>query len=128
MPRQDDDVNRGDVHQISMKLGQLSQAVEMMSDQWRRQEESATAGRKSLHDKFEAFRQETGIQIAGLGLRVDRMVDTMTEVEPAVRAFQDEKLRNEGAKKLGARLWIATSTIAGAVGWGLHELIGYFKH
>jgi hypothetical protein len=131
MPRQhenDPNMNRGEVHQISLRLGQLSQAVEMMTDMWRRQEETATAGRKALHDKFEHFRDEVGVQIAGLSLRVDRLVDTMQKIEPAVKKYEDEKMRNEGAKTLGARLWIATTTIAGVVGWGLHELIGYIKH
>ena len=131
MPRQhenDPNVNRGEVHQISMQLGELRKAVEFMTDMWKRQEETATLGRKSLHDKFEHFRDDVGLQMAGLSIRVDRLVDTMTEVEPAVRSFKDEKLRQEGAKKLGANLWIATTTIAGVVGWGLHELVGYLKH
>lgn len=138
MPRQhenDPNMNRGEVHQISMKLGQLSQAVEFMTDMWKRQEESATAGRKALHEKFEHFRDDIGVQMAGLSLRVDRLVDgmkdmdeTMTKIEPAVKKYEDEKLRQEGAKRLGKGLIAALTAAAGGIGWGLHEFIGYLKH
>jgi hypothetical protein len=138
MPRQhenDPNMNRGEVHQISERLGALTASVELMTDMWRRQEENASAGRRALHEKFEHFRDEVGLQISGLSLRVDRMVDsmkdvdeTLAKVEPAVKKYEDQKLREEGAKKLGARLWIATTTIAGVLGWGLHEFIGYLRH
>ena len=121
-------MNRGEVHQISMKLGQLSQAVEMMTEMWKTQEAAATSGRKALHEKFEHFRDEVGIQISGLSLRVDRMVDTMAKVEPAVKKYEDEKLREEGAKGLGKLLIGGMGMVAGAIGWGLHEFIGYLKH
>lgn len=128
-------MNRGEVHQISMKLGQLSNAVEFMTDMWKRQEESASAGRKVLHDKFEHFRDEVGLQISGLSLRVDRLVNgmedlekTMAKVEPAVKKYEAEQFREEGAKKLGNVLIGGLTAAAGAIGWGLHEFIGYLKH
>lgn len=128
-------MNRGEVHQISLKLGQLSQAVEFMTEMWKRQEESASNGRKSLHEKFEHLRDEMGVQVAGLSLRVDRVVDsvkvmgdTMAKVEPAVKKYEDEKLRQEGAKGLGKMLIGGLTAAAGAFGWGLHEFIGYLKH
>lgn len=121
-------MNDGQMHQISAEIGSLKASVEMMTDLWKRQEENATAGRRSLHEKFEMFRQEVGNQIAGLSLRVDRLVDTMKDVEPAVQSFKDEKLRDEGAKRLGKALIAAMTAVAGAVGYGLHELIMYLKH
>lgn len=128
-------MNRGEVHQISMKIGQLSNAVEFMTDMWKRQEESASAGRKALHDKFEHFRDEVGLQMAGLSLRVDRLVNsmedmekTMAKVEPAVKKYEAEQFREEGAKKLGARLVAGLVAVSGGIGWGLHEFIGYLKH
>lgn len=121
-------MNRGEVHEISMKLGQLSQAVSMMTDLWKSQEVSATAGRKALHQKFESLQQSVGAQLASLDLRVDRVVDTMSKIEPAVKKYEDEKLREEGAKRLGKGLIAAFTATAGAVGWGLHEMVGYLKH
>ena len=118
-------------HQLTLIVGGLKSSVDHMSQQWHRQEESASAGRKALHEKFEHFREEVGIQISGLSLRVDRAVDTLKnleKLEPAVKKYEAEKEREEGAKKLGAKLVTALTAVAGVIGWGLHELVGYLKH
>jgi signal transduction histidine kinase len=49
-------------------------------------------------------------------------------VEPAVKKYEDEKMREEGAKRLGKGLIAALTASAGAIGWGLHEFIGYIRH
>jgi hypothetical protein len=113
----------GQLHQISAEIGGLKKAVEMMTDMWTRQEETASAGRKALHDKFEMFRWEITNQVASLGLRVDRMSDQINIVEPSVKNFNDERLRAEGAKRLGKMLIAALTAVAGVLGWGAHELI-----
>jgi hypothetical protein len=138
MPRQhenDPNMNRGEVHDISLKLGQLSQAVEMMTDMWQRQEEAATAGRRALHEKFESFRDDVGLQIAGLSLRIDRLTDQVKTIEPSVTAFQtkmkddrEDELLSEGARRFRVKVGVWITAGAGAVGWGLHELIGYIRH
>jgi hypothetical protein len=131
-PRKESDMSEIAVHRelasLQTTVEHLNETLSSMTSQWARQEEIATAGRKALHEKFEAVRMEFGVQISALSLRVDRIVDTMKDVEPAVKSFRDEKLRQEGAKKLGATLWAAMMAIAGVVGWGLHEFIGYLKH
>lgn len=121
--------------EVHRQLGALQATVEHLTDSvhtltttWAAQEASAAAARKVLHEKFEALQQSVGAQMTSLGLRVDRVVDTMAKVEPAVKKYEDEKLRQEGAKKLGAQLWGATMAIAGVIGWGLHELVGYLRH
>lgn len=128
-------LKQGELHQISAEIGGLKKAMEMMTDLWRSQEQTAVAGRRALHEKFESLQTNVGLQISGLSLRVDRVVDgmkdmetTITKIEPAVKKYEEEKLREEGAKKFGAKLWAASTAIAGGVGWGLHELIGYLKH
>lgn len=132
MTRQGDS---GDLHEVSVEIGGLKKAVEMMMAMWERQEEAATAGRKALHEKVEMVRQELGVQVAGLSLRVDRLSDHFATVEPSVnslqtsvKVFEDEKLRREGEKRLGKFLIAALTTTAGLIGAGVHELIGYLKH
>lgn len=124
--------NSPEFHQITLMVGGLKQAVESMSDQWKRQEESAVAGRRALHEKFETFRDDVVLQISGLNLRLDRVVDTMSKIEPAVKKYEEEKLREEGAKTQNARIGKLVVAVMGAIGtgigWGLHELIGWFKH
>jgi hypothetical protein len=120
--------NSPEFHQITLMVGGLKQAVETMTEMWKSQEQTASAGRKALHDKFEMFSQQTGIAIASLNLRLDRLTDTMQKIEPAVKKYEDEKLRQEGAKGLGKLLIGGMGMVAGAIGWGLHEFIGYLKH
>lgn len=120
--------DKGQLHQISSEIGGLKRSVELMTDLWKTQEASASAGRRALHDKFDQFRQEVGIDISALSLRVDRLTDKVTSIEPSVKAFEKEELRQEGAKRLGARLWGAMVLAAGLVGWGIHEFIGWFFH
>lgn len=128
-------MNRGEVHQISEKLGALNATVTVMMDLWKTQEASASAGRKALHDKFEMFRNEVGVQIAGLSLRVDRLTDQVVKIEPSVttlkddaREHEDEKLREEGAARWRKRAIAGLTAVASGVGYGIHELIGYLKH
>jgi hypothetical protein len=40
-----------------------------------------------------------------------------------VSAFNEEKLRTEGAKRFGAKLWAGTVAIAGVLGWLGHHLV-----
>lgn len=122
--------NEGQLHQISAEIGGLKKAVDMMMQQWDRQEQTATAGRRALHEKFEAFKTDVGLQIAGLSLRVDRLTDKVTLIEPSVTTFKEkiesdkeEALRDEGAKRFRVKVGAFIVACASAVGWGLHELV-----
>lgn len=117
---------QGALRELNGKVGGLISSVDMMKEQGRTQEVSATAGRQRLHDKIETVRQEVGIDISVLSMRVDRLTDKVTAVEPAMKAFEKEELRQEGAKRLGARLWAAMVLAAGLAGWGVHEAINWF--
>lgn len=113
----------GQLHQISAEIGGLKRSVDLMTDLWKTQDASATAGRQRLHEKFDAFRDAVGIDISALSLRVDRLTDKVTAVEPSVSAFKEEKLRQEGAQRFGAKIYAAMVLAAGVIGWGAHELI-----
>lgn len=121
-------MNDGQVHQISAELGALKKAVELMTEMWKTQEASASAGRRALHDKFELIKDEVGLQVAGLSLRVDRLTDKVALIEPSVTSFKEEKLRDEGAKRLGVKLYAALVAGASLLGWGAHELVGWIRH
>lgn len=120
--------DRGDLHEVSTEIGGLKASVDILTKVWTQQEAAASAGRKALHEKFESLQQSVGAQLSSLNLRVDRVVDTMSKIEPAVRKYEDEKLREEGAKRLGKALIAALTAIAGGIGYAIHELIGYLKH
>lgn len=114
-------------HQLTLMVGGLKTSVDTMMRQWERQEDSATAGRKALHEKVEMIRQEVGIDVASLSLRVDRLTDKVTLIEPSVTIFKEDRLRDEGAKRLGKTLiaiaGAALTAVAGTIGYAVHELI-----
>lgn len=120
--------NEGQIHQISAEIGALKKAVELMTDMWKAQETTASAGRKSLHDKFELLRGEVGLQVSGLSLRMDRLTDKVTLIEPYANGFREDKLRDEGAKRLGVKLYAALVAGATLLGWAAHEFINWARH
>lgn len=117
-----------EIHQMGIMLGGLKQAVESMTSQWRQQETDAADGRRRLHDRFEAFQTAVNATLGSLSSRVVSMEKQITLIEPSVTIFKEERLRDEGAKRLGTYLWGAILTVAGLAGWGIHELVGFLFH
>jgi hypothetical protein len=119
---------KGEIHQMSLLVGGLKNAVETMTRLWQSQEVAATEGRRQLHLKFDSLKDE----VRTLTGRVDQMGKDIALIEPSVKGFNDEKLRDEGAKRLGKTIiaigGTAITAVAGAVGYGIHELIGYLRH
>jgi hypothetical protein len=109
---------------MSGEIGGLKSTVESISSQWARQETAASDGRARLHQKVEEVKQS----VTKLDNRVDNLSTKVAAIEPAMQAFQKEELRQEGAKRLGAKLWGLMLLAAGAAGWAIHEAIGYLFH
>lgn len=120
--------NSAEFHQITLMVGGLKSSVDSMMGQWQRQEQEATEGRRRLHEKFEAFRNDVSLKLQALTHRVDALGAQVTVIEPSVTIFKEEKLRVEGAKRLGKVLMGALGMAAGGIGWGLHELVSYLRH
>lgn len=122
--------DRGDggIHQMSMELGGLKQAVESLTKIWAEQDRAATEGRRKLHDKFDNFREEVREKMTNMARRVDVLTDKVDTIEPSVKGFNEEKLREEGSKRLGKMLVGAIGVAMGGIGWGVHEFVGWFFH
>ena len=115
---------RREFSELNMTVGELKGAITYLTETWKGQEVAATEGRRLLHVKVKALRDD----VHKLGSRMDDMSKIVASIEPSVKAFDAEKLRSEGAKRLGGSIWAGTIAIAGGVGWGIHEFIGWFKH
>lgn len=109
---------------MSGEIGGLKSTVDSISSQWARQETNASAGRAGLHAKIEAVQGS----VTNLSGRVDTLTDKVASIEPSMKAFEREELRQEGAKRLGARIWAIMMLAAGLAGWGIHEAVGWFFH
>ena len=129
----------GDVHQISAEIGglkasvdHLTRTLDNLSHTWAVQENAANEGRRKLHDKFETitaeaaqFRNESRTKMDALSLRVDGLAAAVRVIEPTVKDFNEKKIEERGARKLGNKLIAALTVAAGGLGWGAHELINY---
>lgn len=108
--------------EVARIIGQLENAVTSLTDTWQRQDARACAAIVDMHRKID----EAIKDVINLTARVDALSRNVTIIEPSIKEFNDEKLRDEGAKKLGRWLWGILLTTAGGIGYALHEAIGIF--
>lgn len=107
------------LREMSGSIGGLKSTVDSMASQWARQESTATEGRSKLHAKFDKLQNA----VTALDARVDNLSKTVTAIEPTWKKYGDEKLREEGAQRLGLKLWAALLAATGFLGWALHGAI-----
>jgi hypothetical protein len=120
---------------LQTSVEHVTETMKQMAAQWASQEQTAVAGRRALHEKFEHFRDDVGLQISGVSMRIDRLTDQVKAIEPMVTAFKEkmegdreDELLSEGARRFRVKVVAWVGTAAGAVGWGIHELVNYIKH
>lgn len=103
--------------EVARIIGQLENAVTNLTNTWQHQDANASAGRAEIHRKIDEVIKD----VLRLTARVDALSKNVTIIEPSIKEFNDEKLRDEGAKKLGKWLWGILLTTAGFIGYGIHE-------
>lgn len=118
------EVLQNQVHKLAGDVGALTNAVQMMTSMWRSQEESATTGRRIMHEKMDGVSN----RLTTLTGRVDQMGEKIEIIEPSVAAFKATRHRAEGAMSLGKYLWGALLIIAGLTGYGFSEWFKWFLH
>ena len=119
------------IHQMSADIGGLKADVRNMRDSienlnrmWGQREEAATSGRRIIHDKLDAV----GREVYELSAEVENVSNDLVEIKPAIEEFKNQRQRTLGARGLGVRLWAAMVASAAVFGWGVHELITWFRH
>ena len=105
----------------------LTQTINNMASQWANQEKNASEGRRILHQKVDGLKEVA----TGLSQRVGKMEETLEGIKPAVKQFEDQRLEQKGAMKLGKLLWTgmlaAAGTMGGAITWGLQHWMSFTK-
>ena len=124
-----------DLGDLNRSIGGLEVAITSLQDSVRYHQESSEQGRRRLYEKFEmldrSVNQEMRVvvgTISALTTRVDGLAARLEVVEPIAEMVRSDKLRKEGAQRLGAFLWSAVIAGAGIVGWMVHELVGFLMH
>lgn len=109
----------GDIHQISAEIGGLKVAVDTMTKLWQSQETAASEGRRQVHLKIDALKDEQQKLVA----RVNSMSKTLADIKPSVEAFESAKERAKGAQSLGKWLFTAIGFLGTALGYALANWI-----
>lgn len=121
----------GAIHQMSAAVGGLQSDVRGLKDSidnlnqvWGQRQEEATQGRRIVHEKVDQLRTD----FMRLSAEVENVSRDLVEIKPAIDAFKTARDRQDGAQKLGQRIWIAFIGIAGVAGGVIAELIRRYFH
>lgn len=113
-------------------LGDLEGTVRNMAEQWRRQEDAAVTGRRSLHERMEGIAgQVTRLTTVTENVQQDVAElknDIDEKVMPTVTAYKLDVARRDGALKFGRGLWAIILALCTSIGFAIHEAILYFNH
>lgn len=119
----------GAIHQMSATVGALQADVRNLKDSidnlnrvWGQREESATAGRRAVHEKVDLLRTD----FTRLSAEVENVSVKLTEIEPAIETFKTARHRQEGAQNMGKMIWVAFIGLAGVAGGVIVEWLHLF--
>ena len=103
-------------------ISSLETTIKHLTDTWQRQEKEASEGRRRLHDKVDELKSEQQT----LKDTVKRQTDELAEIKPAIKRFEADRQRREGANSLVKLLWAGIIAFATGLGYVGHELLQYF--
>jgi hypothetical protein len=109
------------VHEMSRALGKVEAVVSALTETWQRQDDEATEGRRILHAKMDQLSQQQAVLIN----KVEQQAEKLAEVEPAIKRFEAQRQRQEGAASLFKVLWLGVVAFATGLGYAGHELLTY---
>ena len=102
----------GAVHEMSRAIGSLEASVRSLNERWEERERSAAEGRRVLHAKFDALRDN----VSDLASEVSGVTEKLASIEPEIKTFEEARLQAIGAQKLGKWIWWVLLGVAGAAG------------
>jgi chromosome segregation ATPase len=103
-------------------IASLEATVKHLTETWARQDQEATEGRRRLHEKIDELKS----QQEGLENTVKQQTKELAEIKPAIKRFEEQRQRQEGARSLFKVLWVGVVAFATGLGYAGHELLQYF--
>lgn len=103
-------------------IASLEATVKHLTETWQRQDGEATQGRRRLHDKIDEMKS----QQKSLEETVKQQTKELAEIKPAIKRFEAQRQRQEGARSLFKVLWGGVVVFAGGLGYAAHEILQYF--
>lgn len=114
------------VHEMSRAIGGLEASVKSLTDTWQRQDRDATEGRRALHKKVDELKSQQAILTQKVDDQTKKLAEELAEVKPAIKRFEAQRQRVEGARSAVKVMWIAAVAFATGLGYAGHELLLYF--
>src|SRR5258705_11992739 len=118
-------------HAVAQALGDLQGTVRSIQEQWRRQDESANAGRRGVYERLEPLTQQVMRMSANFESVAQDVAelknDIETEVMPTIDAVKMATAKQSGAMWAGKIFWSVVVGSAGAIGFAVHEALQYLK-
>lgn len=109
------------IHDMSRALGKVEAIISALTETWQRQDDEATEGRRLLHAKMDELTKQQAI----LTTKVEQQTEQLSEVKPAIKRFEEQRQRQEGAASLFKVLWLGVVAFATGLGYAGHELLTY---
>lgn len=103
-------------------ISALETTVRHLTDTWQHQDEEATEGRRRLHDKIDELKSSQEAMAA----TVRQQTAELAEIKPAIKRFEEQRQRQEGAASTFKLLWMGVVAFATGLGYAGHELLQYF--
>ena len=107
------------LREMSRSIGGLESSVKSLVSTWQAQEASASQGRRDMHQKFEALRNE----VHAMATQVAGAIKDIADIKPSVQAFENAKAQAKGAQTLGKVIWGILLFAGGGIGWVLANWI-----
>lgn len=103
-------------------IASLEATVKHLTETWQHQDEEASEGRRRLHDKIDGLTSQQG----ALETTVRQQTAELAEIKPAIKRFEQQRQRQEGAASLFKVFWMGVVAFATGLGYAGHELLQYF--
>lgn len=109
------------IHEMSRAIGSLESSVKTLTTTWAEQDREASEGRRILYGKVDELKSQQGT----LTSRLAQLTDEFAEIKPAIRRFEIQRQRAEGASSLRKLIWTGIVTFAAGLGYVGHEFLIY---
>src|SRR4051812_33060087 len=98
---------------MSRAIGSLESSVKTLTETWQQQDREATEGRRLLYDKVDELKSAQ----AKMASQFTQLTSKFAEIEPAIKRFERERQRKEGANSLAKIIWAGLLTFAAGLGY-----------
>lgn len=112
---------------VREEIGALREAVNNLTRIWSQQDSDANEGRRELHRKVEALKDEVRLNSSKTDLaaaKVDALAEDFKSIEPVVRRFENARHHSNGARWAFGLVWGTLVGGVAAVAWVIHEWAG----